>query len=120
MRGACRSSPKGRSDVRNAEGLLVGAIVWRWWKPPEWTWKDGVTRAFSKLRQPRCRPVVSPPSANIVVIVIGDAYAREGRHIARLTRFLSAFLSRGVFFMFVLSGLRVGMQLTVSLESLSD
>lgn len=61
-----------------------------------WTWKDGVARALSKLRQPHCRPVVfSPPSASIVAIVIGGALAiRDSSFAVRLTRFLPAFLRR--------------------------
>lgn len=64
--------------------------------PSGWTWKDGVSRALSKLRQLRCRPVVfSPPSASIVAIVIGGVLATRGGSFAvRLIRFLSGFLNR--------------------------
>lgn len=70
--------------------------------PPGWTWKDGVARALSKLRQLRYRPVVfSPPSASIVAIVIGGAFATRGGSFAvRLTRFLFGFLCPGIVHLF--------------------
>jgi len=71
-----------KRDVRDTRGgSLVGgdrvAVVEVAW----WTWKDGVARAFSKLRQPRCRPVVfSPPSCEYrVAIVIGGVAFSRGR-----------------------------------------
>lgn len=47
----------------------------------------------AQLKQLRCRPVISlPPSASIVAIVIGRAFARRGGSFAaRLTRFLPNF-----------------------------
>lgn len=63
-RGAPWIVPKGWKWRSGCGGSLVGVIVSRWWKLSGWTWKDSVARAFSKLRQPRCRPVVFlPPSA---------------------------------------------------------